>query len=535
MFHLGRIEAIASDLRLRQFPTRLSSFWLHGYGYPVSIYYGDFLLYFPAILRLFGLSINNSYKTFVFTLNTLIVIVSYFSYKKIFDSDRIGIIVTLFYVVSPYRIMDLYQRSALGESIAFLFYPLIVLGMYLIYQEDNKGIKKNIMNALPLAFGMSGLICSHILSVELSLIFLVFIAFFFFKNTFKLNSIRSIFVSVCITYIFSLGFIVPFLDYNNEKIKIFDILNNEDALTIQSFGAQIADFFTFFENPLDANMIYTPGIFLMFAFIVGVALWIKGEVSNNIKKLIVLSIIFMLLATNVFPWDSLSYNFKFFNNLSSVQFPWRFVSLVIVCLSLLTGVLYQEEAFNKIFGKYSSRFTFTLGIVAVLWMFYFTGQYKDGYQMEKFYDTYDVGYSIISGEYLRVSDNGITDEYHFHGELITGENVQASILDKKGTEISAHFTTENSGGFVTFPLINYKYYYAIDDAGNTYQIYDGEDNLITIDIPPNFDGNIKIYYRPPAAWNVAFAVSVISIIGAIVLLVMLYKKDMGQMFSISRT
>lgn len=536
MFHLGRIEAIASDLRLRQFPTRLSSFWLYGYGYPVSIYYGDFLLYFPAILRIFGLSVNNSYKVFVFVLNVLIVLISYFSYKKIFDNDKIGIIITLLYVISPYRIIDLYQRSALGESAAFLFYPLIVLGMYYIYHENNNGVKRNVLYALPLAFGMSGLICSHILSVELALILLIFTAILFIDKTIKVNSIRSIGFSIGFTCIFSLGFIVPFLDYYDQNIKIFDKIDGEGALTIQSLGAQIGDFFTFFKDPLNASMMYTPGLFLMFALLVGILLWVKGEATGKIKKLIVLSIVFLFLASNVFPWDSLAYHFEFFNKLSSVQFPWRFVSLVIVCLSLLAGYLYKEDAFNKIFGENSKRISFAVLIVAVLWMFYFTGQYKDEYQMDKYYDTYDVGYSIISGEYLRVSDNGITDPYHFHGDLICDDNVQASILDKEGTSISIYCKTGASGGLVTVPLINYKYYSAKDDNGNYYTISDGVDNLITIDMPSNFDGKITIDYEPPIVWNLALTVSIISILAVFVIFaVNLNQHNKKERFSTSKT
>lgn len=50
--HLMRIEGIADQLRLGHVPVRMQSVWLDGYGYPISIYYGDIFLYFPAVLLL---------------------------------------------------------------------------------------------------------------------------------------------------------------------------------------------------------------------------------------------------------------------------------------------------------------------------------------------------------------------------------------------------------------------------------------------------------------------------------------------------
>ncbi len=64
-YHLLRIDGIAEELANGHFPVYMQSIWLNGYGSPVSMYYGDFLLYFPAVLRLLGFSFNISYKLYV--------------------------------------------------------------------------------------------------------------------------------------------------------------------------------------------------------------------------------------------------------------------------------------------------------------------------------------------------------------------------------------------------------------------------------------------------------------------------------------
>lgn len=54
MFHLLRIERIAEEMRNHNLPVRISSLWMDGYRYPVSVFYGDILLYLPAFFRVIG-------------------------------------------------------------------------------------------------------------------------------------------------------------------------------------------------------------------------------------------------------------------------------------------------------------------------------------------------------------------------------------------------------------------------------------------------------------------------------------------------
>ena len=61
-FHLSRIEGIAQGLRDGQFPVRIYSQAKDGYGYAPSLFYGELFLYFPAVLRLLGMSVQGAYR-----------------------------------------------------------------------------------------------------------------------------------------------------------------------------------------------------------------------------------------------------------------------------------------------------------------------------------------------------------------------------------------------------------------------------------------------------------------------------------------
>src|SRR5699024_410637 len=70
-FHLYRIEAIKEALQAGQIPVRMPFSWNNGHGYAVSIFYGELLLYIPALLRIIGFSVQNAYKIFVLGINLL--------------------------------------------------------------------------------------------------------------------------------------------------------------------------------------------------------------------------------------------------------------------------------------------------------------------------------------------------------------------------------------------------------------------------------------------------------------------------------
>ena len=57
-FHAYRLQELAQSLRDGTFPVRMQGNWMNGYGYPVSILYGDILLYPFALLYLAGLPLH---------------------------------------------------------------------------------------------------------------------------------------------------------------------------------------------------------------------------------------------------------------------------------------------------------------------------------------------------------------------------------------------------------------------------------------------------------------------------------------------
>lgn len=219
-FHLLRIEGIVHDLRLRIFPTRVSTNWLGGYGYPASIFYGDIFLYFPAVLRLFGFTVSEAFEIFIFSITLLTTFSAVLCFSKIFN-NKISVVISFAYIGSSYRLTDLYDRFAIGEYISFIFYPILALAMVRIFRNTEKTNKDIMKNGLLLAFGMSGMVTSHILSAEMTVFALIVTALIFFKRTFTKSSLLSILYGAIGTLFLSAYFLIPLLDYyQNVPVKI---------------------------------------------------------------------------------------------------------------------------------------------------------------------------------------------------------------------------------------------------------------------------------------------------------------------------
>lgn len=201
-FHLMRIEGIACDLEGGNILSKISPVWMDGYGYPVSVYYGDLLLYVPAILRIGGFPIATAYKMYLFLINFGTAVISYICFRKIFGKRNTALLLSLAYTTASYRIVDLYTRAAVGEYSAMMFFPVIALAVYRIYTQDVREWKLYRKNALTLAIGMTGVIGTHILSTEMA---------------------------VLETVVLNLYFLIPFLDYFiNVNVRI----NTQDMALI---------------------------------------------------------------------------------------------------------------------------------------------------------------------------------------------------------------------------------------------------------------------------------------------------------------
>lgn len=246
----------------------------------------------------------------------------------------------------------------------------------------------------------------------------------------------------------------------------------------------------------------------MLALAAGITLWAMKKAGKEIKVLTVLSGLMLFMATNVFPWNSLAHDLKLFDLLAQVQFPWRYVGLAIIFLTVLLGFLVETieiEAYLKVSRQ---AVIAVCAVISVGMTFLFTGYYADCLERNVYYDTANIGtWAVMGEEYLRSG----THIENLDGKLHIDDGTEyAEFLTRKGCDLDVSCKTGAEEGTVIFPVLNYKGYQVTDDQGNSYEISDSEENLICVTLPAGFEGTLFVRFEEPVSWTASFAVSVIA-------------------------
>lgn len=156
-----RLAAFHQALKSGQFPVRFLPTLNHGYGYPVTNFLYPLPFYLGEAVHLLGFGFVDSVKI-LFAGSLVLGAVFMYLYA--------GFFAAIIYTYFPYRLFDIYKRGSLGESVAFIFPPLI---FYLI--DKNKTILAAVATA--------ALICSHNV---VAFLFLPVIFFYLFSKKYPL-------------------------------------------------------------------------------------------------------------------------------------------------------------------------------------------------------------------------------------------------------------------------------------------------------------------------------------------------------------
>ena len=516
-FHLSRIEGIKEGLLAGKFPVMMESNWIHGKGYPVAIFYGDFLLYFPAILRIFGVPVILTYKIFVFAINVITGLVSYYCFEKIFENRTIAGETALLYVTAGYRLMDIYVRAAVGEYCAFIFFPILALAMVKMYREDCKK-KEYLRNSLILCLGMSGLLETHLLSTVMAVFLLVIVGLFFFKKTFRPRTLLCIGLAVVETLIVNLYYLVPFLDYYmNVPVYAGKGGDHSQAMQIRESGAYVSQLWDFFGHIFGSNvpdkqyrMQLTLGIPLTLAILVCLVLFVLKIRKYRVFVVGCMSALCIWMSTNLFPWNTLEGRTHLFKLLANVQFPWRYLAPAAFFGAVLFGFvfseLHSEKEMSKMFKNVEFASLLLLSLVSVM---IFTSAYKKDYQMVNFktYSEVDSGY-VGACEYLKDPTGLEAFEY-----VPSNDSVEKfEKVESKDNTLTVFVKNPGESTTIEVEKFNYKGYKAKDQNGNFLEVSDGYMNILLVNVPAKYEGNITVYFECPLIWKISFAVSLLSVI-----------------------
>lgn len=307
----------------------------NGYGYPLFNYYPPLPYYIGQIFVGLNFSYIDTVKSVAVLGFILSAIFMYFLGREVF-SRKVGITAALFYTYAPYHSVDMYVRGAFNEFYALVFFPLILLSIFKVIQRDKFSIWVFI-----LAISISGLMLSHNPMLMIFVPVAVLWTIFWIIKTKNISSLLKLFISGLFALGISSFFTLPVL-FEQKYVHV-------ETLVIGYFN-YLAHFSNLNQIFLNINWGYGgsglgDGDGMSFAighlhWIAPVFVFILSLVRKD-KKLIPIIILLTLLSFgSLFMTHSKSsFIWAMFKPLEYLQFPWRFLTISILCISLLASLI----------------------------------------------------------------------------------------------------------------------------------------------------------------------------------------------------
>jgi len=509
-YHLLRIEALAQQIKMGLPFLKINPTFFGGAGYASSMFYPDFLLYIPAILRVLGVSINSSYHFFIIVCVILCYFISYFCCKRMTNNRYIGILFAVILTLSSYHLDDIIVRAAVGEYTAFIFVPIVIYGIYNMCFEEMK-------KPWILGLGMGLVLLCHILTFVMCLIMICLMLVFNFEVFIKNPKILLKLLLTGIVTLFATGFYwLPmaeqFLTTAFYVSKSW-IEPAQEAVKLTSvFGLNFP----------------TLGIGLLLLLIPRILLF-KNEEDAVMKfsdQCIVTGIVFAIMATDIMPWKIIGRYF------SMIQFPWRLYVVSTALLSFgcavvifrITGAIflgatdtpekYDNEAQiinnDGLINRYGVVLALVLSMLILSAGYRFSNQSREYYDYgNNYFDYKPFTANVIAGEWLPLSVTDLESLVDDSEHAYDNNGNEVSFVREKNT---LSFTPDGSATYVDVPFVYYKGYQAKASNGAQLTVDGNGKNGLCRVYTSGVKEEITVYYFGTILQYVSLAVSVIILI-----------------------
>lgn len=532
-FHLYRIGAMAEELERTSFsvPVRILSASYNNYGYGVPLFYGDLLLYIPAILVRAGMDAVTAYKLLMVFIFLAAFAAMHHQVYRSSKSRNLAFLASVFYVFSSYFLLILCIRMSMGEACACVFLPFVFCPFYNILYQPKKG------DWLYLTIGMSGLVLSHNLTAAFTVIILGIWAIIQIRRIMNKKTIGNILLAAFATVGLTASYSFPFIEAN--MVQKYQIPGN-NGYQMEEFAKHALDMVDFF-LPYDIKK----GISILFKLNWNTEIWHPGAVgiflaaiiflaikTGKVKKNRVLSALFWIsvfLYISMFIKPFVDYLGQFF---SFMQFGWR---LLIFCTFAFS--VYAAYLLNRYFDKRWQNLYIILALMTACYTIgprYVYQVYLDYRGMEyiktineAYYEHYIMEYSPNSADALYLPEGVNINLYEERGECVicSHEDVTYDFtrMDNKIT-IAVSNNFYNNTKF-EMPLYYYKGYAAVDrNTGKYLKVSSSKNKLAEVFLDGMQEADIEVWYKGTAIQKFGNAISGLTLLAILLYLMIDLKR-----------
>lgn len=526
VYHISRNFATNTGILAKQFPPLIMSSFCNNFGYGWNIFYPPLETYISGVFSLFTSSIVHAMKLTIMLSIIVSGIAMFKLMKKITKNKDMAFITAIIYITAPYFISDIYCRMAMGEVIAYMFFPMLFYGLYDIFYDSGK---ENYF----LAIGALGIVLSHnistLMAVTISAIFVILnIKKLFMKDTRK-NIWKNLIINGAFIILISLFFYGPLLEHKmaTDYTAFVKGASREAFLDQRAYPSQLIFSqarpewaYKLSENKINENMSLEIGLPIIVALIFTPVVLRKIDKKYKLLYSVTLcvGITFGIMATTIFPWE-------WFPKVPSViQFPWRFLLVSTFTLSIIAGVnIYKSISDLKLETMY----------ILILVILMYTGQYITN--LVKYDTEFDTSYLYIDDkvngnqcaayEYLPAKASNNLDYIceRTNGAIVLSGN--ATIKDEEKNGSNMHFTIEGEKSEVTVEL-PYIYYlgYNVYVNGQKVEYQESDNGFIMMNLTLDQTKTIELNYTGTKLEKITFVISIVSSLGFIAYIIYCRKK-----------
>ena len=475
-YHLARLEGLKDGILDGQIPVNILPDGLDGNGY-LNAMYPYLFLYIGAFLRICRVSLALSYKVLIFLANLSSAVCAYVAVKSMCRSRRSVILAVILYTFMPYRFTNIFSRGDLGETLALIFWPLVIAGLYHVILGDRR-------RWYYLVIGCSGVLQSHILSAVFAVVICAVTALVWCTRILKERRYLEIGKALIMTLLLNLWYLVPFLcyyfgdDLSTEVLRwsgYFEQSINPSNLT-QSISLYNKQYFSL-------------GLALLGCVGIGVIRLLcerqekRSDMDNYLLYLLIAGCVFTYMITGYFPSRRLL-EYGFYEKIvTMIQFPWRFLGPASACFMFVGAIGLSE---SRILKPYRNQiFTLLIGLNLLVILSVPTDNSHMPYEnaeavASKGHESkLAANIGLFYPHEWRI--NGVSDD-RVVSNVITSDLYGITIhnYEKKGTKAVVVYTATEEDGYIELPLQGYLGYRAFDENGADVQIERGAGARIRI-------------------------------------------------------
>ncbi len=503
--HIGRISSIKQVLLDGIFPSFISPKHMLGFGYALNIFYGPLTTYIPIIFSFFCNSSIVGLKIFTFLTVFLSGITMYEFLLKISKRKMVALLGAIIYIIAPYKLTDIYSRNAVGEYTAFIFIPLVFLGLYELLNEN----KKNCF----LIIGAVGLILSHTITTIYTALFSVIYIIFNIKKLKDKNVIKYLAIDFLLILLLSAFYLFPLLEHKAYgNYAIFDSEEMEATGNyVYETGLNLSDFFA--SEFGSQEIVYSFGLVIIFSLVLTPFCIKRQKNDENYILFLILGLISLIMCTKAFPWTVMP------NILTIIQFAWRQEGFFIFFISYVCAV--NIVSISEMLRDRKNIIAISVILCAFLCSFFGTYRYieKNGFESDKRFEKKLVeseyfGPYNINREYLPI--NALNNIKYIEARenrvyLLDGN---CTIENEEKDKLNMKFDVKNvQNAKLELPYIFY-HGYTIKINDKKLKEYESDNGFLCIDL--NEEGTITVEYTGTPIDKLGYVISgttLISIVG----------------------